>query len=50
MPPFAMQVDWTLEQLLGYLGTWSAVKEFERQSGRNPRDLIGAELQAAWGM
>ena len=48
-PSFAMQVDWKLEQLLGYLSTWSAVKEFERKNGRDPRELIAAELQGAWG-
>lgn len=48
-PPFVMEVDWNPEQLLGYLGTWSAVKEFERQNGRDPLELIAAELQAVWG-
>ncbi len=48
-PPFAMAVDWTLEQLVGYLGTWSAVEEYKKQNGRDPRELIAAELQAAWG-
>jgi SAM-dependent methyltransferase len=45
---FAMQIDWNLEQLKGYLGTWSAVKEYEIKNGKNPMDLVGAELQAAW--
>jgi SAM-dependent methyltransferase len=48
-PSFAMQVDWNLEQLLGYLGTWSAVKEYKHRNGRDPRELIAAELQAVWG-
>lgn len=48
-PRFSMQVDWTLEQLLGYLGTWSAVQEFERKNGRDPRELIATELREAWG-
>ena len=47
-PAFAMQIDWNLEQLNGYLGTWSAVKEYEMRMGKNPLDLIGAELLAAW--
>lgn len=48
-PPFAMEVEWNMEQLLGYLGTWSAVKEFEKRNGRDPRELIAGELQTAWG-
>jgi len=48
-PPFAMQADWNLEQLLGYLGTWSAVKEYKLQQGSDPRELLMEELRAAWG-
>ncbi|MDD5285030.1 MAG: class I SAM-dependent methyltransferase [Desulfuromonadaceae bacterium] len=48
-PAFAMQVDWNLKQLSGYLGTWSAVKEYEMQKGRNPLELISEELHSAWG-
>jgi len=48
-PHFAMQVDWNLEQLLGYLGTWSAIKEYKQREGRDPRELMYEELQAAWG-
>lgn len=48
-PSFAMEVTWSLEHLLGYLGTWSAVKEYERINGSNPLALIGEELVAAWG-
>jgi SAM-dependent methyltransferase len=47
-PDFEMQAYWTLEQLNGYLGTWSAVKEYERNKGENPLDVIGVELQSAW--
>lgn len=47
-PAFAMQIDWNLEQLIGYLGTWSAVKEYEIKNGKNPTELIVEELQAAW--
>jgi ubiquinone/menaquinone biosynthesis C-methylase UbiE len=48
-PPFAMTVQWSYEQLLGYLGTWSAVQEFAKQHGHDPRTLLRAELAAAWG-
>jgi SAM-dependent methyltransferase len=48
-PPFAMETEWELEHLVGYLGTWSAVKEYERKLGVDPLALIAEELSAAWG-
>ncbi|MBI2353785.1 MAG: class I SAM-dependent methyltransferase [Deltaproteobacteria bacterium] len=48
-PPFAMEIDWNLEHLMGYLGTWSAVKEYERRNGSDPLALIAGELRSAWG-
>ena len=48
-PPFAMQADWNMKQLLGYLGTWSAVKEYKQRNGNDPRELIADGLQAVWG-
>lgn len=48
-PPFAMEVDWSLEHLLGYFRTWSAVKEFRRRQGSDPVALVADELAAAWG-
>lgn len=38
---------WSVSQLLGYLSTWSAVKAYERETGRSPleyfRQLIGKD-------
>jgi len=48
-PPFAMEMEWELEHLVGYLGTWSAVKEYERRLGADPLALIAEELATAWG-
>ena len=48
-PPFAMKAEWNLEHLLGYFGTWSAVKEYEKKNGSDPLKLIEEELAAAWG-
>jgi ubiquinone/menaquinone biosynthesis C-methylase UbiE len=35
--------------LIGYLNTWSAVKEYQKLRHRNPIELIENELLAAWG-
>lgn len=48
-PRFAMEAHWTFPQLLGYLNTWSAVKQFEKANGFNPLEPIAGTLLAAWG-
>lgn len=48
-PSFSITNTWTLEHLLGYLQTWSAVKHYQNKNNRNPVDLIRQQLQAAWG-
>lgn len=48
-PPFAVELEWDMARLLGYLGTWSAVKEYERRQGRDPIASIREELAQAWG-
>jgi SAM-dependent methyltransferase len=48
-PAFAMQADWRCEQLLGYLGTWSAAVRYQQATGQDPRQRIRSELQQAWG-
>ena len=49
MPAFTMETDWNFLQLLGYLNTWSAVKNYTAANGHNPVELIAEELQHAWG-
>lgn len=48
-PPFAMEAQWDLEELLGYLGTWSAARRFMEECGRDPRQQIAGGLGDAWG-
>lgn len=48
-PSFAMECNWDLEHLKGYLGTWSAVKEYQRRLGHDPLALIDSELRSMWG-
>jgi SAM-dependent methyltransferase len=42
-------IDWTFDQLTGYLKTWSAVKHCVKASGQDPVALISAKLREAWG-
>jgi len=48
-PAFAMTTDWTLDQLLGYFGTWSAVKNYRHARGSDPLPALRAELETLWG-
>lgn len=47
-PPFQMQTLWTVEQLLGYLRTWSATQKFIAARGFDPVSLLGDELREHW--
>ncbi len=46
---FSMQLPWHFNDLMGYLGTWSAVKTYQKKNMRNPLDQFSDKLQAAWG-
>lgn len=48
-PVFDMSVSWTLEEFIGYLGTWSAVQRYARERGQNPLKPIHDDLRRAWG-
>ena len=48
-PPFQMKHRWKFEQLLGYLGSWSASQNFYEAKGYNPLDEIRDELLSHWG-
>lgn len=47
-PEFFMSQKWTLPQVLGYLGTWSAVRYYEDHHGNNPLQQFATELQSLW--
>jgi SAM-dependent methyltransferase len=48
-PALALEHRWNAEQLLGYVGTWSAVQSL-RKGGRGAEfDRFGDELRDAWG-
>jgi SAM-dependent methyltransferase len=48
VPPFTMQYEWSLSQLLDYLRTWSAVKHFQTSNGYNPVDDLEPQLEKHW--
>lgn len=48
-PPFSMQAQWNLQELTGYLHTWSAVQRYIRDRQENPVQQILPMLDSAWG-
>jgi len=48
-PNFVNTQYWTLEHLIGYLNTWSAVKHFIKQNGYNPIDKLQKDIEQLWG-
>jgi SAM-dependent methyltransferase len=48
-PSFAMNLKWSFEHLVGYLGTWSALKRHIAVEGSNPLEEMFPKLQIAWG-
>lgn len=49
LPSFEMSFEWNLAQLLGYLGTWSAVQKFKSAHGRDPLADVVPRLAERWG-
>ncbi|MDB4905952.1 MAG: ycgJ 3 [Gemmatimonadetes bacterium] len=48
-PPAQMEHHWELAQLMGYLGTWSAVAAYRKQRGSDPLALVRERFERAWG-
>ncbi len=46
---FAMAENWTLDQLIGYFATWSAVKNYRQTHGADPLPAVRAALEKVWG-
>jgi SAM-dependent methyltransferase len=48
-PKFEMTAQWNLDQLLGYLRTWSSTQQFIAVRGSDPLQEINDDLRNAWG-
>lgn len=48
-PPLSMQVHWTLDQLLGYLRSWSASARYLSATGMDPAINLASDLLPTWG-
>jgi SAM-dependent methyltransferase len=49
MPRFEIAVHWRLDELLGYVGTWSAVKRWQQANGASLQEPARRALAPLWG-
>jgi SAM-dependent methyltransferase len=49
VPAFDMRMSWTIDDLIGYLSTWSPLKRFRSERGFDPLAEIVPDLRTAWG-
>jgi len=47
-PAFALQTDWDLEQVMGYLATWSSVQRHRDRVGSDPLPSLRDRLREVW--
>lgn len=48
VPEFSIRLQWTVNQFLGYLRTWSAVGRYRKQHGVDPVLAIAPALTTLW--
>jgi ubiquinone/menaquinone biosynthesis C-methylase UbiE len=47
-PPFGLRLDWVLEQVIGYVSSWSATARYRKQKGTDPVPLLREALRPLW--
>lgn len=48
-PDFTLTMEWSLEEVLGYLRTWSATKRYLQDRGQDPVAAMAPDFTRAWG-
>ena len=48
-PEINIVKQYTLDQLIGYLRTWSGVRHYMRLEKKDPTDLVRKDFESAWG-
>jgi len=48
-PEVKVETDWLLEDLIGYMRTWSSTQAFRDANGTEAVDLVRRRLERAWG-
>ena len=48
-PLFSMEAEWSLDELIGYINTWTGVQNYIELECFSPLEFIEKELAAIWG-
>lgn len=48
-PQFIMEMNWSLDDLAGYLNSWSALQKFIAANAFNPVDEVIQKIEPLWG-
>jgi hypothetical protein len=48
-PTFLMEAEWSVDAMLGYLGTWSAVRRCRLATGQDPLEPLAPRVRELWG-
>jgi hypothetical protein len=48
-PDFKIELEWDMQNLLGYLYSWSGTQKYIDENKSDPVEMIYSELKAAWG-
>ncbi|EMY76140.1 methyltransferase domain protein [Leptospira weilii serovar Ranarum str. ICFT] len=48
-PPFGMKEEWTVDQVLGYLRTWSSVQKYIQKNESDPVLQVEPDIRKFWG-
>jgi hypothetical protein len=43
-----LETEWSLDEVLGYLATWSAVQRYKDRVGQDPLPALQPRLAALW--
>lgn len=47
-PQFFIRINWTAEQLLGYLSSWSATQKYKQVNHKDPVEFFSTQLRSLW--
>ncbi len=47
-PPFGLNLDWRIEQVIGYVSSWSATARYRKAVGADPVPMLAESLGAIW--
>jgi len=49
VPQFQLRLEWTLDDFIGYVGTWSATQRYTKVSAADPLPALRDQIAPLWG-